>query len=192
MFKLKCLASTPANICTYSAAPPLVEVAGQTEIGSHAPPESSRSSLVEVDTPHVASIPSTTSESEFGQSSQSYSYSSQTQSHSQTYSTTEKAKQKARETVDTAKDVYSKESKKVQEKIKQSEQQGWIARVKENPVLLGNAIVTAAIGATIGWGAYRRFSRGEEFSTGTIGTAVGVLGAVAAADIWAWNQYSAN
>ncbi|KAK5112361.1 hypothetical protein LTR62_004324 [Meristemomyces frigidus] len=67
--------------------------------------------------------------------------------------TLNQASQKASETSTEVKEESQKAAKKVEKKAKDGEQ--WADKNKSNPVVIGNLVVVAALGALLGTGAYR-------------------------------------
>lgn len=68
-------------------------------------------------------------------------------------------KQKAEKEYTNAKKEASKDAKKVQKEAKKEKE--FLAENRDNPVVVGNALVLTALGALLGVGAYRLQQRGE-------------------------------
>lgn len=112
-----------------SRAPAQVQV-------EHAP-EDSVHSLVDVDSPHISSVPSDYE-----------SQSIKTDTQAERMEREEEVRQEAQDLKDKA--AAKKEAAK--EKAKKN---------ADNPVVLGNAVGLAVVGGIVGFGAYRQYARGE-------------------------------
>jgi len=136
-----------------AAAPQLPEVVHS---------EASTSSLIDVDSPHVSSVPS--------------------DYESQSVKTDTQAARLEREAEDAelkAKNASKKASPKAKGKMTKGKQ-----AAQDNPVALGNAVVVGVLGTVLGIGAYRKYVAGE-FTWKVAGLWAGVVGVFAAADFWA-------
>lgn len=111
-------------------------------------------SLIDVDTPHVASV-----ESSF---------------LSQEIKTTTQAERKEREEEAEVRKV-TEESREAAKKDRRSR----LGRNKSNPVVVGNALLIALLGAGLGVGAYKKHLHGQ-LSWQLVGVWTGVVGAVSA------------
>ncbi len=205
------------------------------------PSESSTSSLVDVDSPHVASVPSdyksqpvkTETQAQrleheaedeardlTDEASEEYEevsheakdkYDKTSREAKKQYdSTSNETKQKYNEVSHEAKDKYDeasheakdkyddlsqeakekyKEAKKVankkgaQAKSKAKEAEKEMRENSDNPVVVGNAVVIAALSAALGLGAYRKYAAGE-LTWKVAGAWAGVVGLFAAGDYY--------
>merc|ERR1711939_129825 len=119
----------------------------------------STSSLVDVDSPHVSSVPS-----DF---------------ESQSIKTDTQAARIEREAEDAkirAKQEAEKAKSKAASKLGKGKNE-----VKANPVFFGNAVLVGVLGTVLGVGAYRKYAQGE-LSWKTAGIWGGVVGLFATAD----------
>ncbi|KAJ8105961.1 hypothetical protein OPT61_g9857 [Boeremia exigua] len=125
--------------------------------------EDSVSSLVDVDSPHISSVPS--------------DYESQS-----VKTDTQAARQEREEEIkDAAKEIRDSAAAK-KEKAKDKARKN-----ADNPVVLSNAIGLAVVGAALGFGAYRKYTRGE--LTGKVVAAwAGVVGLFGIGDYYV-SQY---
>lgn len=138
----------------HSRAPPMPEVEHST----------SASSLIDVDSPHVSSVPS-----DF----ESQSVKTDTQAERMEH----EAEDKEREAE--AKGKRAKEGAKKKAGIAGDR----MRKNADNPVVLGNALVVGIGGATLGWFAYRKYTLGE-FSWKVAGALAAGVGLFAAADVY--------
>ncbi|KAK9638267.1 hypothetical protein HCH54_009129 [Aspergillus fumigatus] len=131
----------------------------------------STTSLVDVDSPHVVSV-----DSDF---------------LNQEVKTTTQADRLERE-------AQEKEERKEQRKAEKAKAKaaraGHVA--KRNPVILGNAVLYALVGAALGYGAYRKHAEGK-LSLKLVGTWTGIVGAFSTVDYFVskWllqNKYPPN
>ncbi|KAG9199144.1 hypothetical protein G6514_008973 [Epicoccum nigrum] len=137
-----------------SRAPPVAEIQ---------PSEESVSSLVDVDSPHVSSVPS---------DYESQSVKTDTQAARQERE--EEIKEAAKEIRDSA----AAKKDKAKDKVRKN---------ADNPVVLSNAVGLAVVAAALSFGAYRKHSRGE--LTGKVVAAwAGVVGLFGLGDYYV-SQY---
>jgi len=136
-----------------AAAPQLPEVVHS---------DASTSSLVDVDSPHVISVPS---------DYESQSVKTDTQAT--------RIDHEAQDAELEAKNAAKKAETKAKNKLNKSKH-----AAQDNPVALGNAIVVGVLGTVLGIGAYRKYVAGE-FSWKVAGIWAGAVGLFAAADVWA-------
>lgn len=113
-------------------------------------------SLIDVDTPHVASVDSSFL--------------------SQDIKTTTQADRKEREEEEEVRKA-AEETRKPAKKDRRSR----LGRNKSNPVFVGNALLIALLGAGLGVGAYKKHLHGQ-LSWQLVGAWSGVVGAVSAVD----------
>jgi len=142
-----------------------------------APPEvlhedsPSTSSLIDVDTDSVHTVPSDFT------------------SHSVTTSTqadrlereAEQTEAKAKEELERAEKEFSKKEKEAKAKAKKLG--GKIERNSDNPVFVGNAVAVVALSAGLGFGAYRKYAAGE-LTWKVVAAWTGVVGLFAAGDYY--------
>ncbi|KAH3911764.1 hypothetical protein HBH56_128240 [Parastagonospora nodorum] len=125
--------------------------------------DESVSSLVDVDSPHISSVPSDYE----SQSVKTDTQSERQQREEEMHEEARRLKDKAAAKKDAAKDKARKNA--------------------DNPVVLGNAIGAAVVATALGIGAYRKYARGE--LTGKLVAAwVGVLGLFGVGDYYV-SQY---
>jgi protein required for attachment to host cells len=126
--------------------------------------DDSVSSLVDVDSPHISSVPSDYE-----------SQSVKTDTQAERMEREEEVKEEARHVKEEAKQAKDRAAaKKDQAKEK-------IRKNADNPVVLSNAVGLAVIAGVLGIGAYRKYARGE--LTGKVVAAwAGVVGLFGAGD----------
>jgi len=134
--------------------------------------DDSTHSLVDVDSPHISSVPS-----DFD---------------SQSIKTDTQAERVERENEDEAKHKAAEAKKKAHEAKEKAKREARVAgkRVRDNadnPVVLGNAVVVGVLGTVLGVGAYRKYAAGE-LSWKVVGAWAGVVGLFAGADYYV-SQY---
>jgi cation transport ATPase len=126
--------------------------------------DDSVSSLVDVDSPHISSVPSDYE-----------SQSVKTDTQAERMEREEEVKEEARHVKEEAKQVKDRAAAKkdqANEKIRKN---------ADNPVVLSNAVGLAVIAGVLGIGAYRKYARGE--LTGKVVAAwAGVVGLFGAGD----------
>lgn len=128
--------------------------------------DDSVSSLVDVDSPHISSVPS-----DF----ESQSVKTDTQAERiELEDRTKEAVQEAKE-----------EAKKGKEKVKaKAQHSGNFAKENaQNPVLIGNALTVGILGTVLGVGAYKKYVR-EELTWKVFGAWAGVVGLFAVGDYY--------
>lgn len=151
----------PCSPLTYppSRAPPVPELV-HTDESVH--------SLVDVDSPHVSSVPS--------------DFESQpikTVTQAERIQHEEEERQRLREERET------REAKEAAEKAKEKTKRA-AQKVKDNPdhpVVFGNSVAIAAFGAALGFGAYRKYTAGE-LTWKVAGAWAGVVGLFALGDYY--------
>lgn len=128
--------------------------------------DDSVSSLVDVDSPHISSVPSDYE-----------SQSVKTDTQAEREEREEEIKKEAKDLKDKAKDVKDKAAaKKEQAKDKAKKN-------ADNPVVLSNAVGLAVVAGVLGIGAYRKYARGE--LTGKLVAAwAGVVGLLGVGDYY--------
>lgn len=141
-------------------------------------------SLVDVDSPHISSVPS-----DF--ESQAIQTDTQAREHELEAEAKEKAEQAKKEAEQARKEAKDKADKLKQEAETKKEQAKKAAekvadkakKNSDNPVLLGNAIGIAALGGLLSYGAYRKYSAGD-LTWKVAGAWAGVVGLFAVADFY--------
>lgn len=131
----------------------------------------SASSLIDVDSPHVSSVPS-----DF----QSQSVKTETQAERIEH---EAADAKLHAEQEAAKLRAKAGSGKEQAKRKAGVAGKRMRENADNPVVVGNAVVVALGGAGLGWWTYQKYTLGE-FSWKVAGAVAGAVGLFAAADVY--------
>ncbi|KAI9826015.1 MAG: hypothetical protein M1819_007470 [Sarea resinae] len=134
-----------------------------------APPEVSHSdestaSLIDVDSPHVSSVPSDFESQEIKTDTQA------TRLEREEEDEAKAAEQKLAEGKKKAKGKGSKASRKIRENA-------------DNPVVIGNAVLIAGLGGALGFGAYRKYAAGQ-LTWKLAGAWAGVVGLFAAGDFY--------
>ncbi|KAF2713251.1 hypothetical protein K504DRAFT_423719 [Pleomassaria siparia CBS 279.74] len=132
--------------------------------------DDSVSSLVDVDSPHISSVPS--------------DFESQPVK-TETQADRIELEDRTREAVAEAKE----EAKRAKDKAKAKASRGndYVRENAQNPVLIGNALTVGILGTVIGVGAYRKYVR-DELSWKVVGAWAGVVGLFAAGDYYV-SQY---
>ena len=121
-------------------------------------------SLVDVDSHHVNTVPA------------DYS--------SQSTKTSTQADRLEREAEDKERAVEKDVSRKKHEaKAKANKASKKLSANSDNPVVVGNAVVVAALSAALGFGAYRKYAAGE-LSGSVVGFWTGAVGLFAAGDYY--------
>ena len=142
--------------------------------------ESSTSSLVDVDSPHVSSVPS-------DYTSQSVKTDTQAQRmENEAEDVSRSAKEKFDQVSAETGKSFGKAKAGASKKGGQAKEKGKRAAVtlrenKDNPVVIANAVMIAGIGAVSGIGAYRKYTVGE-LSWKIVGMWSGAVGAFAVGD----------
>jgi hypothetical protein len=141
--------------------------------------ESTASSLIDVDSPHVSSV-----KSDF----QDQAVKTETQADRiarEAEEAAERARMKASKEASAAKDKASAEAKKAKAEAKKAGKK--LQDNKDNPVVVGNAILWGVTAVAVGYGAYQKQQEGklDWKLAGTVGAG---LAALAAGDYFA-SQY---
>jgi hypothetical protein len=147
------------HINIHSRAPPMPEL-------EHT--EDSIASLVDVDSPHVSSVPS---------DYESQSVKTDTQAQRLEKEASDKAAEDAKKAEAKAKELKDKA------KAKASKAESRIKANSDNPVFLGNALVVGILGTVLGVGAYRKYASGE-LTAKVVGAWAGVVGLFAVGDYY--------
>ncbi|KAI9819357.1 MAG: hypothetical protein M1832_004062 [Thelocarpon impressellum] len=128
-------------------------------------------SLVDVDSPHVNAVPANYKEQEVKTTTQAERLDHE-------------AEDQAKAAEDKAKAIEAEATqKKKQAKAKAEKATKKIEANSDNPVVLGNAVVVAALSAALGFGAYRKYAAGE-LTWKVVGAWTGVVGLFAAGDYY--------
>jgi len=137
----------------------------------------STTSLVDVDSPHVSSVPSTFED-------QSIKTRTQADRIDQEQEVDEQ-KRKALEAAKEAKKRAETEAKSLKAKAQKGERR--LRANADNPVVLGNAVLGLCLAGALGYGTYSKYRVGE-LSWKVVGFGAAVLGAFGIADYYA-SQY---
>jgi len=121
--------------------------------------------LVDVDSPHVATVPA--------------DYESQ---DIKTDTQLDRVEREADIDEKKAKKQAEKEAEKI--KRKGRKEADWLKDNRDHPVVLGNAVLSVALFGAVGYGAYAKYRAGE-FTWKVVGLGVAILGAFSAADYYA-------
>ncbi|TVY48917.1 hypothetical protein LCER1_G008398, partial [Lachnellula cervina] len=162
---------------SYAAAASKGPKQSAEEARAPAPPEvipsesASTSSLIDVDTDSVHTVPSDFS---------SQSIKTDTQLDRLEHEA-EAAEARAKEAASNTSKEYSKEEKNAKAKAKKAA--GRFEANSDNPVFIGNAVAVVAISTGLGFGAYRKYAAGE-LSWKVVGAWTGVVGLFAAGDYY--------
>ncbi|TID26551.1 hypothetical protein E6O75_ATG01044 [Venturia nashicola] len=147
--------------------------------GGRAPPvaelehtEDSVSSLVDVDSPHISSVPS---------DYESQSVKTDTQASRVEHEAADKALEDKKAAEAKAKELKDKA------KAKASKAESRIKANSDNPVILANGLLVGILGTVLGVGAYKKYAAGE-LSAKVVATWAGVVGLFAVGDFYA-SQY---
>ncbi|KAE8451730.1 hypothetical protein EG329_003187 [Mollisiaceae sp. DMI_Dod_QoI] len=162
---------------SYAAA--AAKNANQTDEEKRAPPpvevenseSASTSSLVDVDSASVHTVPSDFSSQDIQTSTQLDRLEHEALA----------AEARAKEEFSQAAGKSKKEGKEAKEKAKKAA--GYMDRNSDNPVFIGNAVAVVALSAGLGFGAYRKYAAGE-LTWKVVGIWTGVVGLFAAGDYY--------
>jgi len=169
-----------------SRAPALAQVE-RSDLDTH--------STVDVDSPHIASVPSDYKSQEIKTDTQRERM--ELEEEDKARQAQQKTQHKARETEHKVKDKASREKDEVEQEMMDKARQGERAakeakeKVKKaadvaqknpgNPVIFGNALVLTALGIALGVDGWRRYQRGT-FGWAAAGAWAGIIGAFAVGD----------
>merc|ERR1712169_85319 len=137
------------------------------------PSESESASLIDVDSPHVSSVKSDFQEQEVK---------TETQAERLEREAEDKARaeaQKASEAAEGAKNKAATKSKEVKDALKKDGQK--LSENRDNPVVVGNALIWGITAVALGYGAYKKHSEGQ-LDWQVAGTVAGCVGAFAVVD----------
>ncbi|KAK3076655.1 hypothetical protein LTS18_012420 [Coniosporium uncinatum] len=147
-------------------APPIAEITHDEPI----------SSLVDVDSPHIASVSSDYKSQAIKTDTQAERIQHEAEDlQRKTEQQAKQAEQKTKEAADKAKAKGEKAGKTMQEN-------------SDNPVVVGNAVVLGLGGAAIGYMAYQKYTAGE-FTWKVGGAFAGAVGLFAVADYFVSNYF---
>lgn len=143
--------------------------------------ESQTSSLVDVDSPHVVSVPSDYEEQEVKTETQAtrMEREAEDKARAEAKKAEEKAEEKAQQVKQNAQQVKQKAAEKAKEaKAEVKKDARKLDENKDNPVFIGNAILWTVTAAAVGYGAYQKHKEGklDIQLAGTVAAALGVLG----------------
>ncbi len=132
--------------------------------------ESEAASLVDVDSPHVSSVKSDFEDQAIKTETQAERLEQEADSEAR------QASQQASEKASRAKDKASKEAKKAKAAVKEEGQK--LSENRDNPVVVGNAVLWGIATVAIGYGAYQKHSEGklDWQLAGTVAACIGALG----------------
>jgi len=136
------------------------------------------SSLIDVDSESVVTVPSDFKEHDIKTETQSARLEREEE---QLEAEVEEYENKAKEEASKAKAEFSKKEKEAKEKAKKAA--GKIERNSDNPVFIGNAVAVVALSAGLGFGAYRKYAAGE-LTWKVVAAWTGVVGLFAAGDFY--------
>jgi hypothetical protein len=137
--------------------------------------ESQASSLIDVDSPHVSSVKSDWEEQAVKTETQAQRLEREAEAKA------ERARQQASKEASNAKDKISASAKKAKSTLKKDGQK--LADNKDNPVVIGNAIIWTLVTAAVGWGVYQKHSEGK-LDWKLAGAVAGGVGAFAIGDYY--------
>ncbi|KIW45125.1 uncharacterized protein PV06_03538 [Exophiala oligosperma] len=138
-------------------------------VPSLAPSESESANLIDVDSPHVSSV-----KSDF----QEQAVKTETQAERLEHEAEDKARIAA-EKAEIAKRKAATKGKSVKDALKKDGKK--LSDNRDNPVVVGNALIWGITAATLGYGAYKKHSEGK-LDWQLAGTVAGCVGAFAVAD----------
>lgn len=151
-----------ANVLEYSRAPPIPVVDHDS---------SASQSLIDVDSPHISSVPSDFDTQSIKTDTQAERIEHEAEDAKiQADQKTKEAKDKATRAKNAAKEKAGLAGKRVKDNA-------------DNPVVLGNTVLVALGGLGLGFYAYRKYTAGE-FNWRLGGILAGAVGLFAAADIY--------
>lgn len=135
--------------------------------------ESEVASLIDVDSPHVSSVKSDFEDQ--AEQTKTQAARKEREAEDKLRELSDKAADKATE----AKKKATAEGKKAKEKAKAGGKK--LQDNKDNPVVIGNAVIILAGVAVLGFGAYKKHSEGQ-LDWKVAGATAGIVGAIAVAD----------
>ncbi|KAL9615469.1 MAG: hypothetical protein Q9167_000147 [Letrouitia subvulpina] len=177
--------------------------------------EGSTSSLIDVDSPHISSVPSDF-ESQATQT-KTQAERMEREAEDKARATSQKSSEAANEASQKASEAsskvsgegkkfsqyasekgeaFSRDAKEEYEKVKKSTSKGYrdgkqeakekgneLSRNRDNPVVIGNAIIIALVSAGLGFGAYKKYTQGE-LDWKLAGATAAVVGAFSVGDYY--------
>ncbi|KAI9715588.1 MAG: hypothetical protein M1812_005892 [Candelaria pacifica] len=139
--------------------------------------DESTSSLVDVDSPHISSVPSDYS----SQSIKTDTQASRQEREDEDEQLKEDLKQEAEDKKEKAAKKYDETKKETKAKADKASKK--MSENRDNPVVIGNAVAVVGISAALGVGAYRKYTAGE-LTWKLVGAWAGVVGLFAAGDYY--------
>lgn len=122
--------------------------------------------MIDVDSPHISSVPS--------------DYESQ-EIKTETQQERERLEQEAREKAEQLKEEAVEKKEKAKAKAQKASKS--MKENSDNPVVIGNAVTIAALGGLLGFGAYKKYTAGE-LTWKVAGAWAGVVGLFAVGDYY--------
>jgi hypothetical protein len=141
--------------------------------------ESQASSLIDVDSPHVSSVKSDWEEQAVKTETQAQRLEREAEAKA------ERAAQQARKEAENAKEKAASGAKKAKSTLKKEGQK--LSDNRDNPVVIGNAVLWTVAAAAVGFGVYQKHSEGK-LDWKVAGTFAGGIAALAVGDYFA-SQY---
>jgi flagellar biosynthesis GTPase FlhF len=138
--------------------------------------ESSAASLIDVDSPHVSSVKSDWEDQAIKTETQAQRIEREAEAKA------ERARQQAEKEAANAKQKISANAKKAKSSLKKEGKV--LADNKDNPVVVGNAILWGIVTVAVGWGAYQKHQEGK-LDWKLASTVAGGIGALAVGDYFA-------
>lgn len=134
--------------------------------------ESEAASLIDVDSPHVSSVKSDFEDQAIKTETQAARIEREAEAKAKA------AQQKVSEAASSSKDKLSKEAKKAKATLKEDGKK--LSENRDNPVVVGNALIWGIATVAIGYGAYQKHTEGklDWQLAGTVAGAVAAFGVV--------------
>jgi len=136
---------------------------------------SEASSLIDVDSPHVSSVPSDYDSQSVKTDTQAERLEHEAEDKTRDYES------RAKSAASDAKKKATTDAKKAKEKAREAGEE--LKENKDNPVVVGNAVVIAAGAAALGFGAYQKHAKGE-LTWKVVGLWTGIVGGLAVGDYY--------
>lgn len=137
---------------------------------------SETASLIDVDSPHVSSVPSNYESQSVKTNTQAERLEREAEDNART------AASRTSAAADSAKDKAKSGSKKAKGKAKEGGRK--LDANKDNPVVIANGVILLVGGAALGFGAYKRYTEGT-LDWKVAGATAGAVAAFAVADYYA-------
>ena len=138
--------------------------------------ESHASSLIDVDSPHVSSVTSDWQEQQVKTETQAQRLEREAEAKA------ERAAQQAQKEAAAAKEKAASAAKKAKSKLRKEGEK--LSENRDNPVVIGNAVLWTVVAAAVGFGVYQKHSEGK-LDWKVAGTFAGGVAAIAAGDYFA-------